>query len=446
MQRTIRRKALILTTLSVLALAACEEKNPVLTGERLNVRDVLETRATGGSDEQVNQTRAAALPAAVTNANWAQSPVSPAARVTNATLAAAPQPLFAVSIGTGDTRRARLNTDPVVADGRIFTMDALSVVRATSTGGETLWSKDLTPARETSPAGQAGGIAVGGGAVFVTSGYGSVVALDPASGAELWEQKLGSTSTGAPSYDGGLVYVTGGDQTGWAIEADTGRVRWQMDGQGDVNNVTGAPAPAVGDQHVVFSFGTGTVQGAFKQGGLRLWSTELLGRRTGVALASITDVTGDPLIAGDTVYAGNHSGQIVAMSVHTGERLWSTEEGALGPLWPAGDSVYFVTDRNQLARVDAANGQVIWKVELPGYKPTRRPNKRRDESFANMGPIIAGGRVVVAGSDGLVRFFDPANGAQTGSLQIAGGATTRPVVAGGTLYVVSGNGVLHAWR
>ena len=45
----MRRKAILLTTLGVLALAGCEEKDPVLAGERLNVRDVLETRA--GADE-----------------------------------------------------------------------------------------------------------------------------------------------------------------------------------------------------------------------------------------------------------------------------------------------------------------------------------------------------------------------------------------------------------
>ncbi|MBP0481763.1 PQQ-like beta-propeller repeat protein [Sagittula salina] len=442
----MQRKAFILTTLAVAALAGCAEKDPVLTGERLNVRDVLETRAVAADPVHVNESRAIALPPAVTNANWSQSPVTPSARVANAALSAAPQPLFSTSIGTGDTRRSRLNADPVVADGRVFTMDSKSVVRAVSASGDVLWSKDLTPAREKTPVGQGGGLAVGGGTLFVSSGYGSVVALDPATGGELWEQKLGNTATGAPSYADGLVYVVSGDTTGWAIEAGNGRVRWQIDGQGDINNVAGAPAPAVGDQHVVFAFGTGAVQGAFRQGGLRMWNSELLGRRQGVTVAGIDDVTGDPLIAGDVVYAGNHSGQVAAMSVYDGERLWSAPIGALGPLWPAGDSVFFVSDREQLVRLDAATGAEIWKVDLPGYKPKRRPNKRRDAAYANMGPVMAGGRLMVAGSDGYVRAFDPANGALVASLEVPGGATTRPVVADGTLYVVSKKGVLHAFR
>ncbi|EBA05936.1 PQQ-like beta-propeller repeat protein [Sagittula stellata] len=441
----MRRKAILLTTLGVLALAGCEEKDPVLTGERLNVRDVLETRAPAEGEAQT-VSRAFSAPQMVNNANWTQSAVSPSVRTTNAALSSAPQPLFSAPIGAGDSRRLRLDAEPVVADGRIFTMDARSVVKATGLNGEALWSTDLTPPREKTSLGEGGGLAVGGGRLYVTSAYGELVALDPATGAKLWTQEFGNTSTGAPSYADGLVYAVSGDTTGWAVEAADGKVRWQLDGQGDVGNVAGGPAPAIGDQHVIFSYGSGTVQGAFRQGGLRLWSSELLGRRPGVTLAGFDDVTGDPVISGDTVFAGNHSGRVAAMSVYTGERIWEAPYGAEGPMWPAGDSVFFVSDLNQLVRLDAATGQEIWTADLPGYVQRRKPNKRRDSAYANMGPIMAGGRLIVAGSDGQLRAFNPADGTLVQTIDVPGGATTRPVVAGGTLYVVSKKGVLHAYR
>jgi outer membrane protein assembly factor BamB len=76
----------------------------------------------------------------------------------------------------------------------------------------------------------------------------------------------------------------------------------------------------------------------------------------------------------------------------------------------------------------------------------RRPQRRRDAAFANHGPVLAGGRLIVASSDGFLRSFDPASGDLVSQTEIRGGATTRPVVANGTLYVVSTNGVLHAYR
>jgi outer membrane protein assembly factor BamB len=440
-------KAMILTALGALGLAGCTEREAVLGGERLAVRDVLQTRAGADLDAPgPNRARAIALPGQSANAAWAQSPVSPHARVANAAFSHGFQPLFATDIGQGDTRRARLNADPVVGGGRIFTLDSAHQVQATSTAGAALWRHDLTPLRDRARQAQGGGLAISDRALYVASGFGTLTALDPATGAELWVQDLGNTATGAPSYRDGLVYVTSGDSTGWALEAETGRVRWQIDGPEDINNVAGAPAPAVGDTHVVFAFGSGGVQAALRQGGLRVWNADILGRRTGSALATVDDITGDPLIAGDTVYAGNHSGRVVALGLYDGERRWTAREGALGPLWPAGDSVFFVSDRNQLIRLDAASGEQVWAVDLPGYKPKRNPNKRRSEAYANMGPVLAGNRLIVAGSDGALRVFSPESGAALGVVPIEGGATTRPVVAGGTLYVVSKTGVLHAWR
>ena len=105
-----------------------------------------------------------------------------------------------------------------------------------------------------------------------------------------------------------------------------------------------------------------------------------------------------------------------------------------------------MSDLNELVRLNAEDGTQIWSVDLPGYEPVRRPQRRRDSAYSNHGPIMAGGRLIVASSDGFLRSFDPASGDLLEQTEIRGGATTRPIVANGTLYVVSGNGVLHAYR
>ncbi|HBM58220.1 MAG TPA: quinoprotein, partial [Citreicella sp.] len=68
-------------------------------------------------------------------------------------------------------------------------------------------------------------------------------------------------------------------------------------------------------------------------------------------------------------------------------------------------------------------------VDLPGYVPVRKPQRRRDAAFVNHGPVLAGGRLIVASSDGALRSFDPVSGALLASAPIPGGATTRPVIA-----------------
>lgn len=429
-----------------LALSGCNTKQEVLAGERVNVRDVLQEQGTDGAALTETGSRAISLPAAQSNTSWSQSPVSPHVRTSHAALASTLSPLWSVDIGAGDSRRKRLNATPVMGDGRIYVMDAEHVVRAVSTSGTVLWSRDLTPLREKSHEGQGGGLAFAEGKLFVTSGFGVMVALDPASGNEIWNQRLGGTASGAPTIRDGVAYVVAGDQVAWAIEADSGRMRWQIEGNGDVNNLAGPGAPAVDDKYVVFSYGNSSIQAAFRKGGFRVWNADILGRRNGISLTTVDGITGVPTIVGDTVYAANHSGRMVALSLYDGARMWTAQQGALGPVWAAGGSLFFVSDQNKLVRLDAATGEEIWLKDLPGWVARRNPNKKRDRSYANLGPILAGGRLIVAGSDGQIRSFAPEDGSLVSSVEIKGGATTRPIVAGNTLYVVSGDGVLHAYR
>ena len=72
--------------------------------------------------------------------------------------------------------------------------------------------------------------------------------------------------------------------------------------------------------------------------------------------------------------------------------------------------------------------------------------RRQSSIFTHYGPVLAGGRLIVTSSDGLIRQFDPTSGALIGQITLPGGAASGPVVAGETLYVISKTGQLHAFR
>ncbi len=442
----MKPNGLILGLVAVLALTACSKKTQILSGEREGIREVLQSEAARAQTDVTpeNQVRPVALPAATVNADWRQRIGSPATRTAHPALGRAPQLAWTVNIGAGDGRRVRITADPVVAQGRVFTLDAEAQVAAVSTAGQLLWTTDLTPANDNSSNASGGGLAYGDGKLFVSSGFGRLTALDPATGAVVWQQELGSTGTGNPAVLDGLVYVVAGDDVAWALETDTGRIAWQLSGTPDIHNVLGGPAPAITDKYVVFAFGAGELQGAFRQGGLRLWDAQIAGERLGVASARVDDITGDPVVVGDRIYTGSHSGRMVALSLGSGNRLWTAEEGPLNPVWPAGDSVFMVTDRNELVRLSTEDGTRIWGHELPLFAD-RKP-KRQAEIVGHFGPILAGGQLILASGDGQLRFFDPASGQLTGARNLPGGATSNPVVAGNTLYVVSKKGKLLAFR
>ncbi len=431
----------------VLLLTACAESQDILPGTRERVDAVLTTRSAASEPsplDVVNESRAIALPSQQTNSEAAQFEGSPAFRTSHPALGQSLSLAWTTRIGAGDSRKQRITADPVVGGGRIYTLDAAATVSAVAPSGGLIWQRDLTPPTDDSDEGTGGGLSYADGMLFVSSGFGLLVALDAETGGVVWEQRLDGTGSGRPLVAGDLVYVTAGDKTGWAVNKNTGRIAWQTDAAESPTNVLGAPSPVLADNLVVFSFGTGELQAVFRQGGLRRWDSSVLGERQGRALSKIDDVTGTPVVADNVIYAGSQAGRTVAINAGNGSRIWTAQEGAIAPVLPVGGSLFLMSDRNELLRLDAGDGARVWGVTLPNYT-ARRPRKTA-EVFAHHGPILAGGRLIVASSDGLLRSFDPEDGRLTGQLEIPGGATTRPVVAGGTLYVIGRKGELHAFR
>ena len=428
---------------ATLVASGCSDREPILPGVRENANSVFEDVA---KDRRVftNSSLSFAAPRQVSNASWSQGHETEKSRTTHPALAAAPKLIWSSNIGTGDLRRTRITADPVAANGVIYTLDSMSVLTATSSNGATLWSKDLTPFGEASGDADGGGLAIGDNTLFVTTGYGSLFAFDLATGAEKWEQSLLGAGNTRPTYYSDLVYVVSNDTTSWAIEADTGRVRWQTDGLGDSNNLSGSTGPAVSSKYVLFSYGSGEVQAAYRQGGLVTWSTSLAGGSSARAVSAVDDITGAPVIVNGIAYTANGVGRIVAIDIASGDRKWNAPFGARSPLWVASGSVFFVNDESQLMRLNARTGDPIWAVDLPKYVADKP--RRRKELWTHHGPVLAGGLLRVASNDGVLRSFDPSSGALVQSVEIPSGATTNPIIVDKTLYVVSKEGQLHAFR
>ncbi|MCX7560782.1 PQQ-binding-like beta-propeller repeat protein [Sulfitobacter sp. F26204] len=430
-----------------LLLAGCNERETYLPGPREDVGAVLQNPELVTPEDEIggeNISRPISLGAAKNNASWTHATGTAKYRNAHPALRTNPQLVWSADIGNGDSRRLRITADPVADAGRVFTLDSGAQVTATSTSGATLWTRDLTPASDRQGQGSGGGLAVEGDTLYVSIGYGVLTALDVATGMPRWSQDLDASGSGVPTVFGNLVYLTAGDDTGWAVNKTDGRVEWQTSGSTSINNVLGTPAPVVTNQLAIFSYGSGEVQAVFRQGGLSRWTTSVVGKRPGRALSSISDVTSPPVVSGERIFVGNQSGRLSALNLGSGDRIWSARSGAITPVWPAGDSIFLISDLNELLRLDASDGSRIWGVQLPNFVKDRP--LRRAEVFAHHGPVIAGGRVIVASNDGMLRSFDPVSGAVTGTVEIPGGATTAPIVVGGTLYVVSRKGQLLAFR
>ena len=434
-------KIVAVVGLSLLALAGCAEEEFILPGEREDVVTDLD-RATDASE---NKSAPIRLSSQVNHTVWSHRAGTATHSIQHPAFTGPASLVWSASIGQGNDRRHRITADPVAANGRIFTLDSRATVAATATNGAAVWSRDLTPSFDKPDDASGGGLAVVDGVLYVTTGFGQLFALNAATGETIWLKRLDGAATGAPTVSRGIVYIVTRNGTAWALDTSNGLIRWQLDSASSFTGVVGGSAPAVNNQIVVFPFSTTQITAAFRKDGFQVWNSAAAGDRVGSVYARISDITGDPVMRSGRTYVGNPSGRMISLDSENGDRLWTAGVGAVSTPWVDGGSVFVVSDLSEVVRLNENTGERIWSTQLPDYVPKKKVKRRRD-FYVHFGPVLAGGQLWVASSDEKLRSFDPVDGTMTSVMELPDGASTRPIVVGGVMYVVNTKGQLLAFR
>ncbi|HET7409973.1 MAG TPA: PQQ-binding-like beta-propeller repeat protein [Paracoccaceae bacterium] len=431
------RLALVLAIAGPFAACGMFDEEERLSGERIHIRDQV-GRADAGQTGQAEP-----LPDAVLNQDWTQTN----GRATHASghLAgpAAPTLAWRADIGAGGGSDARITGAPIVSGARVYALDAEARLGAFDAGsGAPVWRTSLAPAGEPGSDGFGGGLATDGRFVYATTGFGEILAIDAASGEIAWRHREGAPFRAAPAVSGGVVVAVTRGNRAVAVSAATGEVLWRIEGMSSDAGLLGGASPALSGDLAVLPFASGEVVGVQLSTGRTVWSAVLGGARRGLARSAIADITGDPVIAGRAVVAANQAGRTVAVDGQTGARGWTRSIGAIGPIWAARASIFMVTDDKALTRLSLQDGRTIWRTELPAFGD---PEDRQDP-IAYSGPVLVGGQLLVTDSTGNMLSFDPATGQPGPVTRLSAGSITGPVVANGTIYVLSGDGTLQAFR
>lgn len=432
----------------VATVSACDRREVIFQGERSSIFSpdpevVGEAQAASFSETKENVTRAVSLPRQTSLGSWSQVAGNAQNNAPHVQFSASPQVIFNVRFGAGNDRKHTITAEPVVAGGTVYVMDSELSLSALTTSGERRWTTDLTPPGERTGEASGGGLAYADGLILASTGFGELVALDASTGAVRWRQDLGAPGSGAPTVSGGTAYVLSTDNVGHAVNLSNGRLKWRLPGTPQQPGVLGSSTPAVTGNTVVMPFSLTSLVGVDINAGEPRWVLPIKGVRPGEALAQVSEITGAPVVDGRSIYAGTIAGQTVALNT-SGQQRWSAVEGAVGPMVVAGGSLFMVGDDLELVRLDAGTGERIWGVPLPGYVKDRV--RRQSAIYPSYGPTLAGGRLWVASGDNMLRAFDPASGALVTSVELPAGAASRPVIVGRVAYIVSDAGTLMALR
>lgn len=405
------------------------ERRPVLTDE-------MPTEAAKGRPVAITGTRTlsgwpnAAGPASNDTGNIALSG-NGAARVWSTSAAV---------VGSGSMIRGdvRAFARPVADGARIFVLDPSGNVTAVSNGGGLAWRTSVRPADIDEPA-TSGGLATDGARVYAATAYGTVVALDAGSGAKVWEQPLPEPAGGAPTVADGRLYVVTQGAIVVALSASDGTEAWTYRGVPESGSVLASTNPAVSGGVVVVPFTSGELIALDAKTGGAVWNDALARAGRTFAVSGLTAIAASPVVADGVVYAAGIGSRTVAIGLKTGERLWDIPYGSLHTPVASGNALFMVDLDDNLMALDRRTGEVMWATKLPVTK-----TKKKRSHWA--GPVLAGGLLRLVSSDGGIMTVDPASGAIGASQSGNPAAMTAPIVAGGRLVVLSGNGTLTAYE
>lgn len=172
-----------------------------------------------------------------------------------------------------------------------------------------------------------------------TEAGGMLVGLDPGTGEKRWRTDARNQISAAPAYHDGTVYVPDEGNQVYAVDAETGDVRWQVAAYGDYPGDRRGSAPAVTGSTVVVPSGNGeTTVGLDRETGDRRWTldtAQVLGSpiptENGVVIGSINQ----------GLYRVSESGEVTdrATDTRAGGPMALTEAGLFYKTAGPGDRV-----------------------------------------------------------------------------------------------------------
>ncbi len=307
---------------------------------------------------------------------------------------------------------------------------------------------------------------------FVAAGDdGTVLALEVASGRELWRSQVGAPLSAGVGSDGRFAAVV--TRSNELVTLEQGRVLWRARLPGRV-----LTAPLVAGERV-FVMGVDRVVHAFDAAdGQKLWVLQRPGDALTLGQAGVVAAFRDTLVVGQ-------GPRMTGVDPNRGTVRWeaavATPRGTneverladlVGPATRVGSSLCARAFQATVGCVDGARGTLLWSrnasgsqsigaddtVVVAGDAADRLSAWRQgtgellwsSEKFqfrALSGILVAGRTAVFGDSQGLVHFLDREDGQPLLRLPTDGSAVVgAPVLSGTTMLVVTRSGGLFAFR
>lgn len=382
------------------------------------------------------------LPPMTVNPDWPEPGGNPAHAMGNLSLPPQVKRAWETSVGDGTSRYTKVMSQPVIAMGRVFAMDGGVQVSALDVAsGKRFWQVDLKPKDERGNA-FGGGPCFANNRLFVATGYAEVMALDPSDGKVIWRKNVSSPVHAAPTVANNQVFVVTVDNELIALSAADGQRQWSHNGIPETTGLLGNASPAVEGETVVVAYNSGELYALRVENGRAVWSENLASARSADAVSSMADIHGRPVIDRGRVFAVSHSGRMMAIDLRTGNHVWEQDLASSHEPWSAGEFVFLLANDNEVVCLTRDEGKVRWAVPLPEYENM----EKKKDPITWAGPVMGGNQLIVLSSSGVAMFLSAETGKTVWQTELSDKGYLGPVIAANTLYLLTDDANLSAYR
>ena len=382
------------------------------------------------------------LPPAIINEAWAQPGGNASKSPGHVELSQGLARIWTASV-KGANPRARLAASPVVSDGRLYVVDTTARVTAfdANTGAQ-IWSNALEVKNDGKSSRYGGGVSATATNVFATNGVGDVASLAADTGALIWKKRPAGPLRGAPTLSNGNLYVMTQDNQIYALRQSDGEPQWNEAGPVAASGIFGVGAPAAAQGTVIAGYSSGELAAYRYENGRSLWSDTLSRTAMSTSVSTLTDIDADPVIDRGRVFALGKGGRMASYELVSGQRIWEINIAGISTPVAVGEWVFVMTDEAKLLCVARSSGKVRWISKLQRFKN----EKKKKGPISWYGPVLAGGRLIVANSHGAIWSISPEEGAATEIFDVKNDVSLAPIVANNTLYILDDSGRISAFR
>ncbi|GHA46615.1 outer membrane protein assembly factor BamB [Photobacterium aphoticum] len=310
---------------------------------------------------------------------------------------------------------------PALGYGKLFVAARDGKVKALDPDtGALIWERDL---EGDVPARLSGGITLSYGKVYIGSENAEVIALDAETGELVWRSPVEGEVLSRPLLDEGLVVVNTSRGVLQALDADTGEDRWQLGSEVPTLTLRGDSSPVSISGGVFWGQANGRLAGALMNTGQMLWQQPIGSPKGGTEIDRLVDVDASPVIDGERLYAIGYNGNLVSIDLRTGQAAWKRSYSSATDFVIDGSQLFLITDQDHVVAVDIRSGTELWANKLLEYRRLSAPT-------------IINGYVVVGDDEGYLHWLDPYSGDFVAQQEIGGGGIAVPPLVAGDGYVV----------